>query len=179
MNTKIKFYIRWVLFAVTALMILGFPFYHIYSYGKVLRLGTAYRIPCRPYDPYDPFSGRYVSINPEVDYPGSVRYGDENKWVQITKGEKGQLKVVGITETRPKEGDYLPVHFERDLRKFFMNENLAPVAERVTRNIRVRRSGDGLPCELEIKVFNGRAVSQELYINNIPIAEYCRQHQKP
>lgn len=177
MNVKVKVYLRWALFSLTAIMMLGFPSYQIYSYEKILNQGTAYRLECKPYDPYDPFSGRYVAINPSVDYPEGGSYYSRDQWIQITKDKKGRLKVVEVTDTRPKEGDYLPAHFEYGLRKFYMNEKLAPIADKATRNLR-DTSENALPCELEIMVLNGRAVSKELYINNIPIVKYCKNYEQ-
>ncbi|MGD9127524.1 MAG: GDYXXLXY domain-containing protein [Planctomycetia bacterium] len=179
MNNQTVSLAKWILFGITTLMLLGFPIYHIVSYNNVLEHGTAYRIPCGIYDPYDPFSGRYVMIQPDVNlYQENHHSLDRGtKWVVITKDDKGRLQIAGMTKDRPTEGDYLPIGFQNNLRKFYMNEKLAPAAEKALRESQRVEDGQESACELEIKVLNGRVVSKELYINNIPIAEYCREHQ--
>ena len=168
--------VNWAMFALTAVLIIGIPAVQIFCYERVLACGTSYRIPCRPYDPYNPFSGRYVRLN--LDVPGLERnWRRDNGWVLIGKNEKGQLTVKKTLDQRPEEGDYLRANFSSNLKNFYMNEKLAPAAEKAVAQA-VRSSPDKPPrCELEVMVYNGMAVGRELYIDNIPIRQFLAKNK--
>ena len=168
--------VNWAMLALTAVLIIGVPAVQIFRYERVLARGTPYRIPCRPYDPYNPFSGRYVRLN--LDVPGLERnWRRDNGWILIEKNEKGQLTVKKTLEQRPEEGDYLRADFSYQLKNFYMNEKLAPAAEKAVAQA-TRSSPDKPPrCELEVMVYNGQVVGKELYIDNIPIEEFLAQNK--
>ena len=164
----------WAMFALTVVLIIGIPAVQMFRYERVLACGTPYRIPCRPFDPYNPFSGRYVRLS--LDVPGLERnWRNNDRWILIERNEKGQMAVKETLDQRPKAGEYLRANFTYNLQDFYMNEKLAPAAEKAVLEA-TRSPADKPPrCELEVMVYKGLAVGKELYIDNTPIDEFLTQ----
>jgi uncharacterized membrane-anchored protein len=155
----------------------------------VLDRGTLYKFRTAPIDPYDPFRGRYVWLNFEgstsVPYVGD---GDppHNRYVYATieVGEDGFAEFSGADVRPPASGDYLRAyamywqHQDRllDLRlpfdRYYMNAAAAPEAERV---VREHSTVTNRNAHVTVRVLNGRAVLEQLYVADIPIEEFLRQ----
>ena len=163
--------------ALIAFMILVFaqlcaPAYMIANKYYILKNGVEVKFSVRPIDPYDPFRGRYVSIRPNVfgDQPinRSGRYGliiiDEDGYSSIidTQDEK---PTDGILFVKSKDKNYFHIPIDR----YYMDEKLAPKAERLTLN---RNDQDEI--YVTARILNGNLVVSGLFANGIPIEEYVK-----
>lgn len=172
-----------VAFAVSAVVVLALPVGHIVSYQRVLREGTSYRIDCTIYDPYDPFAGRYVRVRPRIQFADGVDGSyHRDEWYTLTTGANGLLEVASVTNERPTDtSNYVSSDFKAGLYRFYLNETVAPAAEKAMNEIarQSRRSPDKEQqrsrVTLQIRVLDGKAISEQLYIDNIPITEYVTQ----
>lgn len=155
------------------------------------------------YDPYDPFRGRYVAISANnltmsVEDAGSrpALDRDSRLYAVIELDEKGVAKLVDVAE-KPQSGKinlrlerYAVYSRRRDVdgvtgetytarlpfNRFYMNEKLAPEAERAfIRAVRSRESGK---CQIVVKIYaDGRHAIENLEIEGMPIHEFLRKKQ--
>ena len=87
-----------------------------------------------------------------------------------------------MTNERPTDtSNYVSSDFKAGLYRFYLNETVAPAAEKAMNEIarQSRRSPDKEQqrsrVTLQIRVLDGKAISEQLYIDNIPITEYVTQ----
>ena len=66
------------------LVLLAVPCYIIYGYYDILSTGETYKIEVAAYDPYDPFRGRYVTINPAFS---ELRWNYGDVWLVKGNGD--------------------------------------------------------------------------------------------
>ena len=144
------------------------PAYMVANKNHILKNGTEVKFEVRPFDPYDPFRGRYVSIRPEIfsnNAPRNNPYGiiqiDENGYAKIVSTQ--QEKPTGEIYVKSKNKNYFSLPIDR----YYMDEKLAPKAERVTQN---RSETDKI--YVTARILNGSLVVSGLYVNDIPIEEY-------
>lgn len=142
------------------LLQLAVPGYFVYRHYDTLRTGESYKFQVRPYDPYDPFRGRYVALTSTLDLAGR-----EGEYALLQKDSNEYAVITGWQEEKPKDGQYV-----RNLRldRYYMNEKMAPEAERIQRNLDLEKD----TLYLVVKVKRGDYVIQGLYVNDIPIEEY-------
>lgn len=152
-------------------------------FERVVRTGTEVRFACRAYDPYDPLRGRYLRMRVEENCsyaegfkPDSWRFG---AFVRIdpTGGTNGLSRVVACAGEPGAEG--LWVRLE-DLRQygdtaqvtfpdqFFMNERLAPEAEKILRD----RTASAVAV---YRATSAGMVLTDVEIDGVSIAELARK----
>lgn len=157
------------------------PAWMIVAHEKGLEEGTEVRLEVAPVDPYDPFRGRYVRINPEpafaegVSIPDGMRHGD-TVYAVLDQQSDGPARVTGLVRERPPKGT---LYIEASVRspagrsvdlgisRYYMNEKLAPVAEDLVRD----RLRDGAEVIVTLRVLDGTAVVSGLFIDGVPPEE--------
>ena len=130
-------------------------------------------------DPYDAFRGRYVALQFAV-----ASSSDDNinrkVWVRFDADDKGFAKIKEESKT-PLAGDdavlatrrYGTLHFPFD--RYYMEENAAPKAETAYRaNSRSQHQN----AYATVRILDGRAAIEELYIDGKPIREFLRAENK-
>ena len=154
-----KKYIPHLLIAYFLLM-LAVPGYFVFRHYDTLRFGESYKVEVEPYDPYDPFRGRYVALSTRL--PNYSGYG---KYALLERDSRGYALITDCDERTQKDGQYV-----KNLRldRYYMNEKMAPEAERLQRDLDL--SSDTM--YLLVKVKKGHYVIQGLYIDDIAIEEY-------
>lgn len=154
-----KKYIPYLLAGYFFLMIAA-PGYLVYRHYNTLRTGESYKVEVEPYDPYDPFRGRYVALSTSV--PNNNGHG---KYALLDKDSRGYAIITHFDEKTVENGVYV-----KNLRldRYYMNEKMALEAERLQREMDL--SGDSM--YLLVRVKNGHYVIQGLYVNDITIEEY-------
>lgn len=181
--------VRLGLFAIVALAQLAVPAWMIGQREIVLARGTVYKFRTAPIDPYDPFRGRYVWLNYEeasVPYrdAGQIPYG-RPLYVAVETSEDGFARLTGAYARPPENGDYFPVDrywiYESELRvtlpfdRYYMNEAAAPAAEIAVREHSAQNNRDAY---VTVRILNGRAVLEELYVDDKPIQDYLRTQRQ-
>jgi len=136
------------------------PGFLVFCHFDTLTTGEEYKFIVAPYDPYDPFHGRYVWLMTEQ----SLRAGRTNPYAILGKDDQGFAVVSSWSGVKPQSGGYVK---NLDLHRYYMNEKMAPEAERIQRNL-----GEDDLIYLLVMVKNGNYVIEGLYINDIPIEEY-------
>jgi len=177
-----------IIFGIAALAQWAAPLSQIWTHEQVLAKGTLIKLKCSAPDPYDPLRGRYLAVRPvlrEATVPAGMKL---QKGMQVyatfTPGADGLATVSGLSLTPPAGSDYVRlkagwvngdhVSFEWPFDRFYVNERLAPEADKwFAQNLR----GDkGVTAE--VRVFNGRAVLADLSLDGKPFREILKERVK-
>ncbi|NLT58276.1 MAG: GDYXXLXY domain-containing protein [Clostridiales bacterium] len=140
---------------------LALPGQLVCRHYHTLRTGESYKFQVRPYDPYDPFRGRYVALMPDLGPQGDRR----GEYALLGRDADGYAVVTGWRDERPAEGPYVK---DLQLDRYYMNEKMAPQAERLSFDLDLEQNA----FYLLVKVRQGRYVIAGLYVNDTPIEQY-------
>ncbi|WP_271783455.1 GDYXXLXY domain-containing protein [Aquimarina algiphila] len=171
-------------FIALALVQVFAPLKMIYDNEDILTSGTVYKFKTRPIDPTDPFRGKYVTlqfqINSFATSDSTYVKGDKIR-VYIENDEDGFAKIYQISkEPLDIKNDYVKaqvtyvyqdrVTFELPFNRFYMEETKAYDAEKAY----AKANRDGVIDNVYALVYikNGQSVLDNLIIDNMPIQEY-------
>lgn len=184
------------LFLLTVAAGIWYPVLKIIRFEFPLSPPAVFRFSATLYDPYDPFRGRYVALQGKSqtlvsDEPIDYYAGS---YAVLENDEKGLAKVVGLTrkpepgkpairtsyvsrysgapgkDAEPKKTHNYVVSFP--FNRFYMNEKLAPEAERAFRYA----ARSGMECVIVVKVYaDGNYAITDLEIDGMPIREFLKK----
>lgn len=175
--------LRLLILIPLALIQLAVPGWMILQQERILHHGRVFKFKTAPVDPYDAFRGRYVALQFDANSNGIKPNSDlQNRkvWVRFEVDEKGFAKVREESK-KPLTGDdvvmatrfYSNLHFPFD--RYYMDENAAPKAETAYRNNSRREHQNACAT---VRILNGHAAIEELYIDDKPIREFLRTESK-
>ncbi len=177
--------------AFTMLAQLATPAYMIVNRELTLAKGNVYKFKTAPVDPYNPFSGRYVALDLEADQmklrnAASFRR-NEKVYAKIAVDDKGFAYFSDLGRESFEDADYMRVkiryahlndneiRLDLPLDRFYMDEFEAPQAERAYwRNSRSEERN----AYVSVRVRNGNAVIEDLYIQGKPVREHLKTLKK-
>ena len=178
-----------LIFVIVVLVQLFVPAKMIFDREDVLRTGTLYKFKTQPVDPNDPFRGKYITLNYEMDAAESkdmTWQRGEKILVYIERDSLGYAKVYDVSKDRLDiDNDYIEakviwsnggldtVNFELPFDRFYMEESKAKPAEDIYREYNSRFNANNATYAL-VAVKNGRAVLKDVYINDNPIIYYIK-----
>ncbi len=174
-------------FVLLALVQLFVPSLMIWEQEDILISGNVYKFKTRPIDPTDPFRGKYITLQYEIDYfpiaDTAYRYGDQIK-VYIEKDSAGFATVSAISkEPLQTNNDYVEakvtgnyknaIHFKLPFDRFYMEETKAYDAEKAY----VETNRDTIKNNVYALVYikEGKSVLKDVIIDGIPIQEYVEK----
>lgn len=152
--------------------------------GIVLRFRTA------PVDPADAFRGRYVALGfVERSAPCSVAFRPHQPlYVRAETGADGFARLVDAARHPGSTGVWFrassgysggttSVLVDLPFDRFYLDEDAAPQAEKIYREANRRNPAAGKTREtwLQVRVYHGLAVPEDLCIDGRPIGEALRQ----
>ncbi|MBI1320491.1 MAG: hypothetical protein GC168_16320 [Candidatus Hydrogenedens sp.] len=151
----------------------------ILQHERTLTQGEEWKFRCQLLDPYDPFRGRYVMIDVSaggVDTEGMDLPWSEKVYVSLERDDEGYAKYGAVSTEQPADGAYLLAQVYGSqvvfpLNRFYMQEDIAPEAERVYFD--ATRSEE-LRAYVTVRILDGHAVLEQLYIDDTPVADYVR-----
>lgn len=169
----------------------------IFKHERILRTGELYRFKTRPFDPADPFQGRYIQLGFENDYiPGT----DENEsgpeyydrvFVTLSTDADGFCKLKSWSRTKPETGTFLKLTcfgqktdwnqqtekstykgllFKLPFDRFYMEEYKAPRAEAAV--LKATRTTN---CWAAVRILNGAALIENVYVGDSPVRELAQE----
>lgn len=180
---------RWrvVLLAFVCLAQLAVPAWMLVSRERVLAAGETFRFECAPVDPVDVFRGRYVALafatNP-VTVPEGLRFAPGQRvFLRVVVGPDGFALLRDPSTTAPSDGAFLrarahhlagngQLSLDLPFDRYYLEEKLAPEAERAYRQ---RARGGARPTHVTVRLLDGRAVLEELYLDGLPVHEFLRR----
>jgi len=160
-----------------------------------LRRGVPVKFKVAPVDPYDALRGRYVLLRFEA-CRNPVKMAQEDavrRRARLRRGERvyavlrvddsGFAKIVEVRRRPPKEGLYVAawvryapqdgaVVLRLPFEHFYMDEYRAPRAEDLLRR---RTAREQHPAYVVVRVLRGRAVLEDLYVDDRPIAAWLEK----
>lgn len=178
-----------LLFILVIIAQLAVPAHMIYEQEATLKNGTAYKFKTKPIDPSDPFRGKYITLNYEIDsFDTEINNWKYNMdiYVYLQKDKDGFAKVKNISK-KPLDNtdDYViarsygyysgSVNFEFPFNRFYMNENKAYDAEV---SVRKAQRDTLLTCYALVHIKEDKAVLKDVIINNTPIQKYVEKYQE-
>ncbi|MEZ4987381.1 MAG: GDYXXLXY domain-containing protein [Saprospiraceae bacterium] len=154
---------------------------------KVLDKGTPYRFKVRPVDPYDPFRGRYMTLDFEANQFNTDTLSEwmmgETVFVSLATDSIGFANIQDVTHEPPTDGsDYITAKlYYSDWRdsfqllqilypfdRYYMEETKAPEAERIYRES--LRDSSQTAWAL-VHVYQGEAVLKDVLVNGVSITQ--------
>ncbi|MBF2053940.1 MAG: GDYXXLXY domain-containing protein [Candidatus Sericytochromatia bacterium] len=189
MNTQALWQLPWqrlrlLGLVALALLQLAVPVSMIQARENVLQQGKAFRIQTLPVDPYDLFRGRYVALNPEnplCPHPGTEIKQGQWAYASLETAPDGFVRCSALSLQPPQDRTgYLrlrvtstrqtEVSLDWPFDRFYLEEPLAPAAEDAYRQMSAEDK-----AWIEVRVYKGRGVLAQLYLNEMPLRDYLLQ----
>lgn len=182
-----KLQFSFALFAVLSFFQLVVPLWMIANREMTLRDGRQFRFRTAPVDPYDAFRGRYVALQFEQNsapFPPREKFAMNQKvYAQLVEDEHGFARIVNVAANRPSDAAYVQcrvssltdslVYLQFPFDRYYMDEQAAPAAEAAYREHSRREVQDAY---VTVRVKDGNAVVEELFIAGVPIREFLRKN---
>ncbi len=174
-------------FVIVALIQIFVPLQMIWQQEDVLSSGEVYKFKTRPIDPTDPFRGKYITLQYEINSfamaDTTYAYGDKIR-VYIEKDAQGYAKIHSLSKTNLElDKDYVTakvtgnyngvINFELPFDRFYMEETKAYDAEKAYNQV----NRDGLKQNVYalVHIKEGRSVLTDVIIDGVPIQEYVEK----
>lgn len=159
---------------------------------NALTKGTPYKFKTLPIDPNDPFRGKYVWLNYEME---SIKSADsiwkyrEPVYVYIKTGADGYAQATEASKVLlDTDQDYVKavtgyyygkeVYFELPFDRFYMEESKALDAEKEIRSMRVRGRDSLAPvCYALVYVKDDIAVLDDVFMDEVSIKDFVEKRQ--
>jgi len=160
----------------------------IYQEERALKEGKAYKFRTQPIDPNDPFRGKYIVLNYEINsFKASCETwtGIEDVYVYIEEDENGYARATQVSQNKLDiEDDYViaakrscyqgELRFGFPFTTYYMEESKAYDAELTMR--RSQRDSTIQTCYARVYIKGEKAVLDDVFIDDISIAKYVEQH---
>ncbi|MDX1389191.1 MAG: GDYXXLXY domain-containing protein [Acidobacteriota bacterium] len=183
---------RWTLvpFVAVCVVQLAVPAKMILDHERVLKKGELFLFAAAPVDPYDAFRGRFVRVDLQaatgtLDDPREVEQGAKVYAVieRDPGSPDGLARITALVPDRPSTGTYMRVTLELlqddgdywltlPFDRYYMEEELAPEVERAWRENTRQGETDAWAA---VRVLDGRAVLEALYIDGLPVRDYLER----
>jgi uncharacterized membrane-anchored protein len=181
-------YWRIVIFILIAAAQLAVPASMVWKRGRTLAYGRVWKFKTEPIDPVDAIRGRYIALRLEAEKvseqpepsPGKIK-PDTEIYATLKEDADGFARVDKISETKVSGDDVVEaklgywsggwqyIRFPFD--KLWVAETIAPQAEQAYRENSPRGKENAY---VTVRVRDGDAALDQLYIDNKPLAEYLR-----
>ncbi|TGV01361.1 GDYXXLXY domain-containing protein [Flavivirga rizhaonensis] len=179
-----------IIFIIVVLIQLFIPFQMIFNQETILEKGTVYKFKTQPVDPTDPFKGKYINLNYEINtYKTNDSLWQRNEviYVYLVEDSLGFAKIDTINRAliSNNSNDYIKakvrwysnysneLSIELPFNRYYMEETKAYDAEVAVRN----RQRDSLPNNTHALVYikDGETVLNDVIIDNISIKDYVEK----
>lgn len=177
-----------LIFALVAIAQLSVPALMAWNRSQTLRHGRVWKFKTAPVDPVDAIRGRYIALQFEAEeFPQAERFnGSGDVYVRLKEDAAG-FAAVDHLSNEPIGGDNVvkakagswwdgKQHVVLPFHTYWVAENIAPQAEAAYRNNSTRKNQNAF---VTVRVRNGDAALDQLYIDNQPLLEYLRTTAKP
>ncbi|TYA75004.1 GDYXXLXY domain-containing protein [Seonamhaeicola marinus] len=182
-----------VLFVIVCLAQIFVPTKMILNREEVLSSGTLYKFKTVPIDPADPFRGKYITLNFEIDRHktnDTMWQRDEKIYVYLDVDSLGFAKVNKVSrEILPDvTQDYVEAkvdwyaNYSKELNiefpfdRYYMEETKAYDAEVAVRENQSDSQLQNVYALVYVK--EGASVLKDVIINELPIKDFVEKHEK-
>ncbi len=188
MKLKYLFIVALIVMILAQLII---PFKMIWDKEQVIKTGTPYKFRVMPFDPNDPFRGKYINLNfrnsqLHMKTESSFHYGD-NVLVEVMNDSLGFAQVKDISIKKPTNSNYFTakvnsnyfvevnsytIDLEFPFTKFYMEETKAADAEKLYWET-LRDNSKTIYALVYIK--DGDAVLKDVCIDGVSIKDLVKK----
>ncbi|MEN7549958.1 GDYXXLXY domain-containing protein [Rapidithrix thailandica] len=174
-------------FVLVVLVQLYVPAKMILDSEDILKSGVEYKFQTAPVDPYDPFRGKYITLQYKEN---TIRVPEDTNWkkgdwvyVTLMKDNDDYAKLLDVSKEAPNHtADYLKVrvnfiadnilyiHYPFD--RFYMEESKALEAERIYRGSSRDQQQKSYAL---VMIRNGEAIIKDVMIDEVPIRELVKE----
>jgi uncharacterized membrane-anchored protein len=182
-----------IIFLIVVVAQLFIPTQMILNQESVLKYGTLYKFKTQPMDPNDPFKGKYINLNYEIDTfktPDSLWQRNETIYVYIETDSLGYAKIDQISRTilddnkndyfLAKAGWYSKFDYKLNIKipfnRFYMEETKAYDAEVVTN--RPQNTDSLLTTYALVYVNGGEAVLNDVLVDGMSIKDFVERESE-
>ena len=177
--------LRLIIFLVVALAQISVPASMIWKRQRTLREGRLWKFRTAPVDPVDALRGRYLVLRFEAEnFPSAKPLPYRaTVYVKLKEGADGFAVVDQADETPTEGNDVVKVesysyydrmaHVRFPFDRLWVTEASAVAAEKAYAEHSRREKIDAY---VTVRVFNGDAGIEELYIAGQPLRDYLRAH---
>jgi len=165
------------------------PSQMIYQQEDALKTGKAYKFKTLPIDPTDPFRGKFIILNYDLNSFETQEDWSQyngNVYVYLKTNAEGFADVKTVSKTAlDNSDDYViaeskynygkKVNFDLPFDRFYMNENKAYDAELSVRQAQVDTTK---VCYGLVYVKEGTAVLENVFIDDKTIKEFVEEYQE-
>ena len=179
--------IRLAVFVVIALIQISVPASIVWKRHQTLTQGQVWKFKTAPVDPVDAVRGRYISLRfSEEDIPSNERFSTPWAFAVLKQGEDGFAKIDRLSPTHIGGDNVVRVetmgwwnqtqHVRFPFNRYWVTEANASLAEDAYR-ANSRRGNQN--AYVTVRVHNGDAAIEQLYLDNQPLPEYLRSKPAP
>lgn len=178
-----------IIFILVAIVQLFIPVKMIWQQEAVLNTGTVYKFKTQPVDPNDPFRGKYINLNYDINAfktKDSLWTRNESIFVYLTTDSLGFAKIDTVSRTVLEENrnDYIKskadwysdynntLNIEFAFNRYYMEETKAYDAEVAVRAAQRDTIND---THALIYVKQGEAVLDDVIINGVSIKNFVEK----
>lgn len=194
-----KIWFRLILFLLIVMAGAAYPVIKIIHYEFPAEPPAIYRFKAGIVDPYDPFRGRYVALNA---LPNEIMLKEKKKfqngayiYAVLSNDKQGIATVSDLVQSPVANMDHLKIRYYDHMDpsnskdktggiiyrirlpfdRFYLNENLAPEAEKAVAEITRQNDGE---CIIKVKIYSdGNYAIEDLEINGRSIHEYLKNNK--
>lgn len=159
---------------------LAVPAWMIKRRENTLKLGEVFHFKTQPVDPYDAFRGRFVALNFEAAVITNLTHTADYErrqrlYAKIVTNEQGYAEIESLHKNKI-EGTCIPVRYQWNSRvtlpidRFYLEESLAPEAERLYRQHNMR--GASSNTYAVVRIYNAFPVIEDLIIDGQSVYTY-------
>lgn len=177
--------LRVLIFAVVALAQMAVPAWAVWMRNQTLAKGKTWKFRTAPVDPVDAVRGRYVALAfaaekvPQAERlpPASVAYAF------LKEGSNGFAEIDHLSTTAATGNNVMKVepgawwdgsqHVDFPFDRFWLTEKVAPEADRAYASSSREEKANAY---VTVRVHDGDAALEQLYIDDQPLPEYLRAH---
>lgn len=172
--------IYWILFALMILAQIVVPTYMVLSSDKTITEGRIYKFELQAIDPYDPFRGKYIILEPKENYLEG--YEAEctacKLYATFTEDADGFAQLASLSRAKPQTDNFIHVESQSNdtvrnnkrgtiiaypFRKYFLNEKKAKPAEDLIRSM---TRDSSVTTYANVAVLNGHAQVLDIMIGD-------------
>jgi len=174
-----------LLFLALCALQIAVPLYMIGGREHVLKNGKVYKFKTAPVDPYDPFRGKYVALRMESSTAPWAGKGGPERGQAVYAAvavSNGYAYFSSASDKKPESGEFIKakasysgqdsVNLVLPFDRYYAEESMAPQMETA---YRANSSRTNRTAYVSVRVLNGHAVLEELYIDDVPIKDYVRK----
>jgi len=172
-------------FILMSLILILLPLKLVWDQEKILENGKTYHFKLIPFDPTDPFRGKFITLRfaeNQVYNSNDISFKIGEKAVAILSESNNYAQIIDLQKTAPNIGnnylyviiksiDNQQITFDLPFNKYYFNESKTDSINNILQSSLENINADNYAVVI---VKNGMGTLQTIYINNKNIKDYFK-----